>query len=118
MKYIVVAHKKVGRESCIVFDEQVTHLHVAQGVRRTHETISAGFCYLEVKLGSWRVEGRSESLKLDSRPIDAVLLTAMLTHGLSGLDLDNLMTMAELGQWDTMKQMLEAKGVAKIAKEG
>lgn len=96
MKYIVFTNRKDGQMLSIIFDESIVHLHIAQGLNRTHVAISAGFCYKTQK-GNYYCEGGSESLKLESNQVrDTMLVNMMYRDDLSQIDMMNLQLLNQL----------------------
>lgn len=78
LKYIVVSDYE-GIERAIVFDPKIVHRDVAKIHSASHgpRVISAGFCTLFPEV---RAYGESESLRLESRPVeDTGILAAMLS---------------------------------------
>lgn len=99
MKYLIAeAEKGVGWPIPIVFDETITHKHVAQAIRKDHlKTISAGFVVWRPKEKIWIVPNlQSESLKMGPGPDDLLILNLFLKEGLSGLNLMNMMAYARI----------------------
>lgn len=70
-KYIIV--RCSGMEVPLVFSPMLIHAEVARGSK----VRSAGFCELNDQ-GKWVVDGHSTSLKMHSRPEDAVILNRHL----------------------------------------
>lgn len=82
-KYIVVRiddqfDSNRGEEFAIVFPKELTHRDVAR-VHRVGQNvvISAGFCSRNKLTGEWSAYGRSESLGMESRPEDSVVLNKL-----------------------------------------
>lgn len=75
MKYVIVSlrqHKDM--EVAIIFPEEVEHA----AVRRAGKVLSGGFFHIDKSLGAVFVEGKSESLQVDSRQEDAEIIAKML----------------------------------------
>lgn len=71
LKYIIVRDRD-EIESAIIFPEQLTHKDVARIHRATDvRVVSAGFCTLFQAVTAW---GRSDSLDMESRDIDAAVI--------------------------------------------
>lgn len=85
VKYIVLADE-AGKEYPILFPRELGHVDVSNGIRGNAQMsgwsrvkgwlkpVSAGFYDPDRRMAS----GKSESLKLESRPNDAALINAFL----------------------------------------
>jgi len=96
MKYVIGQQELSGYYLPIVFTEEIVHAVVAK-VLTKHQArvLSAGF--VSRRDGRWCVDDRkSESLNLGPAPDDVVILNLFLEQGLSGLELQNMLTMIEL----------------------
>jgi hypothetical protein len=81
LKYVV--YRQGSDEGAVVFNEHLVHSCVAEGLNAHNfsdmsnygniKVVSAGFCGRDEKEG-WKVWGNSESLGLESRPIDARII--------------------------------------------
>lgn len=75
-KYVVFKDLHLDQEMPYIFPNAITHSDFAK--RIVGRPISAGFCRLNAD-GMWEAYGRSESLRLDSRPSeDSDLLNCYL----------------------------------------
>lgn len=95
MKYIIFENNLTGGLHPIVFDEEFTHSMVySQAERQNLKPISAGFILVSDD-GSWTPYGKSVSLKLGVSPLD-VLILVLFQKGISGLDLQNQISLLNL----------------------
>lgn len=96
MKYVIAVNQQ-NWFFPVVFDEFIVHEYVAKVLRKQKLLVqSAGFVYCDN--GTYKVSSEiSESLQL--RPnieYDNFILNLFLRDGISGLELANLVTLAEL----------------------
>jgi hypothetical protein len=91
MKYVIIRDDATGEESALTCDDEVVHATI---VPKTHLAVSAG-SWSVGQDGLLQTGGGSESLGLESRPEDLLLLASHLL-GLSVLDRSNLAALAEL----------------------
>jgi hypothetical protein len=108
MKYVILVTKANGWICPVVFDETITHRDTVLGAARAtgpFKILSAGFVH---RLhGEWVCGGNSESLGgMKSREEDAMILDLFLTYGLAGLELQNMLQLAEMNP-EVFKQALE-----------
>lgn len=96
MKYVIGKNSVTDHYVVSVFDEVVTHRHVAKAMRADGVlAVSAGFVY--INKGGITVDSQvSESLKLGPQPVDQLILELFLRDGLSGLDLANMVAYHEI----------------------
>jgi hypothetical protein len=108
MKYIIFQEKDSGNNIpyVLAFDEAFVHRDSARGFGRQSEkgfyAVSAGFFYRDPATGQIVVPAqKSDSMNMGPRPEDQAILTMAIDQGLSGLDILNMQTLAEL---TTMKR--------------
>lgn len=78
LKYIIVVPRETFLETPILFSPLIMHSHVGLVTRgRDVEIASAGFCEIGDD-GKVFAYGRSESLNIDSRPGDALIIERLL----------------------------------------
>ena len=99
MKYIITKNKNTGLISPMVFDEEIVHRDVARGaigMDRQRIVTSAGMVGFSKAANRWVVYGESESLQMKPDVNDETILNLFLVQGISGLGLQNHLTLLEL----------------------
>jgi hypothetical protein len=77
MKYVVLHPRENGMTQVVFCVAPLTHAELAGAFAATHKPVSAGFCGFGED-SAVRVYGRSESLKLEPAPGDALLISTMV----------------------------------------
>ena len=95
MKY-VIATNAFGYYIPVVFPDELTHKSVGKALKSERNTLqSAGF--VNLRDGRWHVQKQeSESLKLGPTCGDELILNFFLLDGLAGLELANMIALAEI----------------------
>lgn len=102
MKYVVLTDG-LDQLHVLVFDEALVH---SQVVPLHHHVVSAGFCARRGD-GTWHTWGDSESLQCGPNDDDAWLIKLAIDHDVSGSDLENFMSLIELGQLSVVEEVLK-----------
>jgi len=102
MKYYILQQVETDLLFPVVFDEQLTHSVQAQAYIREPnpgklKVRSAGFLRLKTD-GTWQVPRgeKSRSLGMGPHKDDQSILTCFMKYGVSGLALQNLLSMVEI----------------------
>lgn len=95
MKYVIGRCRGTGMFYPIVFANEVVHAEAARALPATCELLGAGECRFVKNVG-FEATGFSSSLQLGPSEIDAQILSLFLTIGLSGLQLQNQITLIQL----------------------
>ena len=77
-KYIIVDNGENGTEIPIIFSNLLSHNDIAQGY--VGKVISAGFCQIDIETGFVEAFGKSDTLKIESRPQDTEIIKRELNN--------------------------------------
>lgn len=96
MKYVIGRCRGSGLFYPFVFADEVVHSLAATALPATCELIGAGECILGKKASAYNAAGFSSSLQLGPSELDGIILTLFLAGGLSGLQLQNQITLLQM----------------------
>ncbi len=96
MKYVIGRCRATGLFYPIVFANEVVHSQAAAALPPTCELIGAGECVLHNTKRAVGAAGFSSSLQLGPSDLDAAILTFFVGAGISGLQLQNQITVLQL----------------------
>jgi hypothetical protein len=89
LKYIIVALiSHPNFKTAIIFNDMINHCDM---VPKGYKAVSAGFCIIENGLHWLNIKtyGRSESLDLESRGIDTIIIRKTLERSIDMIDMDD-----------------------------